>query len=343
MRIGLFGGTLDPIHLGHLRSAEEVWEGLGLHQVWFIPSGSPPHKDPSTLTHFKHRFKMVQLAVQHIDHFDVLGVEGERPGPSYSVDTLSYLASSLSEEQEFFFIIGSDAFNELKTWKEPRHLVDFANLVVINRNKQSWDQTQQVLKELFPEYSAGKNGRIFSASGKKNIIFHEVTNLEISATDIRKRRRSNMSVRFLVPEKVLQYMEEHDLYVKNPASDPTHPSKWKGTSSELAAIISDEVLKNKGEKVIILDVQGLSSVTDFIIIAHGYSVRHVQGMAENIRRDLKKHGIYPYGIEGEKEGNWILLDYGDVILHLFLEPLREFYDLEGLWSEAPSRIVEDKP
>ncbi len=342
MRIGLFGGTLDPIHIGHLRSAEEVWEGMGLDQIWFIPAGCPPHKDPEKLTPFEHRMEMVRLAIEGTGHFQVLPIEGERQGPSYSVDTLSYLASSFPSNREFFFILGSDAFNELDTWKDPRNLVNYANLIVINRDGQQWRKVQKTLEKLFPEFSLDEDKRAFSAPGKKKIIFYKVTNLEISATEIRKRRRSGMSVRFLVPKKVLEYMEEHSLYVKNPVSNSNPVSQWQGSSSELAALISDEVLKNKGERVIILDVRGLSSVTDYIIIAHGYSVRHVQGMAENIRRDLKKLGIVPYGVEGEKEGNWILLDFGDVILHLFLEPLREFYDLEGLWSEAPRRTVEEK-
>ena len=342
MRIGLFGGTLDPIHIGHLRSAEEVWEGLGLEQIWFIPAGCPPHKDPEKLTPFSHRIEMVRLAIEGTSHFHVLPIEGEREGPSYSVDTLSHLALGASQDQEFYFILGSDAFNELAKWKEPRRLVDYANLVVINRDGEQWSLVEKTLKDLFPEYAPDEKKRTFSAPGKKKIIFYKVTNLEISATEIRKRRRSGMSVRFLVPNKVLKYMEEHGLYVKNPVSNPNSVSQWQGSSSELAALISDEVLNNKGERVIILDVRGLSSVTDYIIIAHGYSVRHVQGMAENIRRDLKKLGVFPYGVEGEKEGNWVLLDFGDVILHLFLEPLREFYDLEGLWSEAPKRTVEEK-
>ena len=342
MRIGLFGGTLAPIHIGHLRSAEEVWEGLGLDEVWFIPAGCPPHKDPASLTPFSHRMEMVRLAINGVGHFKVLTIEGERPGPSYSVDTLSTLAAGSSSERDFYFVLGSDAFNELSTWKRPRDLVDYANLVVINRDDSQWAKVHRTMAELFPEYEPDTNKKTFAMPGKKRIILHKVTNLAVSATEIRKRRRSGMSVRFLVPEKVLKYMEEHDLYVKHPVSNPDSAAKWKGVSSELAALISDEVLKNKGERVIILDVRGLSSVTDYIIIAHGYSVRHVQGMAENIQRDLKKMGIIPYGVEGEREGNWILLDYGDVILHLFLEPLREFYDLEGLWSEAPRRIVEDK-
>jgi len=92
-----------------------------------------------------------------------------------------------------------------------------------------------------------------------------------------------------------------------------------------------------GEKIVALDVQGLSSICDFFLIAQGRSTRHVQGTADKLREILKKQRIYPLDIEGEREGKWILLDYGDIVVHLFYEPMREFYDLEGLWHEA--RII----
>ena len=92
-----------------------------------------------------------------------------------------------------------------------------------------------------------------------------------------------------------------------------------------------------GERIIALDVRGLSSICDFFIIAQGRSTRHVQGTSEKLREFLKKEKIYPLDVEGEREGKWILLDYGDIVVHLFYEPMREFYDLEGLWHEA--RIV----
>ncbi len=104
--------------------------------------------------------------------------------------------------------------------------------------------------------------------------------------------------------------------------------------------IASEVIGNKGEDVVILDVKGLSSLADYFIISHGLSTRHVQGMADKMRRALRKKGIRCVGLEGEKEGKWILMDYGDVVVHLFYGPVREFYDLEGLWSQAPRMDVE---
>ncbi len=105
--------------------------------------------------------------------------------------------------------------------------------------------------------------------------------------------------------------------------------------NELVMTIAHEVLENKGEDVVVLDVRGLSSMSDYFVISHGRSTRHVQGMADNILRSLRKKGIKCLGVEGEREGKWVLMDYGDVVVHLFYGPVREFYDLEGLWSQAP--------
>ncbi len=105
--------------------------------------------------------------------------------------------------------------------------------------------------------------------------------------------------------------------------------------------IASEVIENKGEDPVILDVRGLSSLADYFIISHGRSTRHVQGMADKMRRALKKKGIHCIGMEGENEGKWILMDYGDVVVHLFYGPVREFYDLEGLWSQAPRINIEE--
>ncbi|MBW1933858.1 MAG: ribosome silencing factor, partial [Deltaproteobacteria bacterium] len=94
-----------------------------------------------------------------------------------------------------------------------------------------------------------------------------------------------------------------------------------------------------GEQVVILDMRGFSSLADFFIISQGRSTKHVQGIANKLRKNLRKKGTKCRGVEGEKEGKWILMDYGDVIVHLFYEPIRDFYDLEGLWSEVPKIIL----
>ncbi len=328
MRIGLLGGTLDPVHFGHLRSAEEIREALELDEIWFMPAALPPHKKPSTLTSFAHRLAMVELAVASTDHFKTTAIEDERPGPSYSIDTLKELGERHKDEAEFFFILGNDAFLDIETWKDYGSLTDHGSLVIMRRDHEDSSGLKQVISRAFPKHSIQEEKDIFIAHDKGTIYLYSVTHLAISGTDIRRRARSGLSVRFLVPEEVRKYMEKNSLYAES-TGDPS-PSL-----EEPVQQIVSEILENKGEQVVILDMRGLSSLADFFIISHGRSTRHVQGIANKMRKNLRKKGIKCRGIEGEKEGKWILMDYGDVIVHLFYEPIRDFYDLEGLWSEVP--------
>jgi nicotinate-nucleotide adenylyltransferase len=337
VRIGLFGGTLNPIHFGHLRSAEEVREVMELDEVWFVPAALPPHKQSENILPFSDRLTMVELATAPVRHFKVSTIEKDRPGPSYSIDTLRELKEIHGGKTEFFFIIGSDAFLDIETWKEYLHLTDYASLVVMGRRQGDLERAREVISRAFPTYRVQDRRAIYSAPGKKAIHLNSVTHLAISATDIRRRVRTGLSVRFLVPEAVRRYMRENSLYVQPLKSE----DKRNMPSELLVREIAAEVSANKGEELIVLDMRRRSPIADFFIIAQGRSTRHVQGTANNTRKNLRKKGIRCRGIEGEGKGKWILMDYGDIVVHLFYEPIRVLYDLEGLWSDVP-RLTLDK-
>ncbi|MBW1671886.1 MAG: nicotinate (nicotinamide) nucleotide adenylyltransferase [Deltaproteobacteria bacterium] len=342
MRIGLLGGTLDPVHFGHLRSAEEIREALELDEIWFMPAALPPHKELSTLTSFAHRLAMVELAVTSTDPFKATAIEDERPGPSYSIDTLKELGKRYKNEAEFFFILGSDAFLDIETWKDYGSLTDYGSLVIMRRGREDSSGLNQVISRAFPNHRIQGEKDIFIAHDKGTIYLYSVTHLAISGTDIRRRARAGLSVRFLVPEEVRIYMEKNSLYAESAGdSSPSLKDEESKVASleEPAQQIVEEILESKGEQVVILDMRGFSSLADFFIISQGRSTKHVQGIANKLRKNLRKKGTKCRGVEGEQEGKWILMDYGDVIVHLFYEPIRDFYDLEGLWSEVPKIIL----
>jgi len=173
----------------------------------------------------------------------------------------------------------------------------------------------------------------------------KVTPIAVSSTDIRRRTRAGLSTRFLVPEKVRRYMITNRLYL--PGEDTMHaPKEDRADPVEaVAQAIASQINDNKGEDIVILDMRGISPVADFFIIAHGRSTKHVQGMASKMQKELSRMHIRCISVEGEEEGNWILMDFGDVVVHLFYKPIRSFYDLEGLWHEAPrlpSRPIDIK-
>ncbi|MGB9712505.1 MAG: nicotinate (nicotinamide) nucleotide adenylyltransferase [Dissulfurimicrobium hydrothermale] len=326
MHIGLFGGTFDPIHYGHLRSAEEVREAFGLDEIWFIPTAYPPHKDTGDITPFHHRLAMTRLAVNGVDYFKVLDIEAKRNGPSYSIDTLREL-SGLHPDKEFYFILGSDAFASITSWKEYWHIPEFTSIVVMGRKDGEIEEVKRIIARTFRNTRPdGPGDGAFMLPEGKGIYLAKVTHIEISSTKMRELLINGRSIRFLLPHEVTKYISANDLY--------------RDEAMKLAVELANEVANNKGEEVVILNLRGLSDFTSFFVIAHGRSARHIQGMADNILEVFAQKDIHPLDIEGKKEAKWILMDYGEVVVHLFYEPMRAFYDLEGLWSQAKRQYIK---
>lgn len=207
-RVGIFGGTFNPIHLAHLRSAEEVREGQTLDRILFIPSATPPHKQ--SVAAAAHRLAMVRLAVAGNPYFQVSTIEIARRGRSYSVDTLRALRARMPRAS-FAFIMGIDAFRELDTWKEYESIFALADLVVTSRpplRDRAWRRALPVAVRTHFCYRAGQ---LEHRTGNR-IIFQPVSDLDISASSIRQRLSRGLSIRYLVPTAVERYIARHGLY-----------------------------------------------------------------------------------------------------------------------------------
>jgi nicotinate-nucleotide adenylyltransferase len=184
-KIGLFGGTFDPIHIGHLIIAEEVRRKLSLSEVWFIPSYVPPHKRDAVITP-EHRLKMVELAIQSNKHFKVIDIELKRKGKSYTLDTMKQLKEDYPDE-EFYFIIGADMVEYLPNWYKIDELIRLVQFVGVKRSGYKLESAYPV-KEV------------------------EVPLIEISSTELRKRLGKGESTYYWIPEEVRQYIREMGLY-----------------------------------------------------------------------------------------------------------------------------------
>jgi nicotinate-nucleotide adenylyltransferase len=212
LRLGILGGTFDPIHLGHLRAAEEIGEALNLEKVYLIPSASPPHKAGEPVTSFQHRWAMVHLAADASPRLDAMDLEGRRPGLSYSIETLREFHSLFGPAPDLFFILGVDAFLEIRTWKEYRDLFDYAHFVVIRRPGYSMDSLGPLLLDLGLEGHPGGRTDQYTAASGKQLLLMTTTLMDISATRIRQMVASGRSIRFLVPETVQAYIRQEELY-----------------------------------------------------------------------------------------------------------------------------------
>lgn len=218
MRLGILGGTFDPIHLGHLRTAEEIGQGLDLEKVYLIPSASPPHRTREPFASFKHRLDMARMAVEDSSLLEALDLENRRPGLSYSIETLKELHKLFSPRPELFFILGTDAFFEIKTWKDYRHLFDYAHFVIIQRAGFQPENLGTLLQNLGVEVGKTDRANVFTAPSGNKIMLIETTLMDISSTRIRKMVIEGESIRFLVLESVANHITKNKLY-KNDASD----------------------------------------------------------------------------------------------------------------------------
>lgn len=217
-RIGVFGGTFDPVHLAHLRCAEEAREQLGLDQVLFVPAADPPHKTRQRVTPARHRLAMVRLAVAGHPAFRVSPIECERRGRSYTVDTLRALRARLPGAA-LTLLIGLDAWREIGTWKDYRTLFSLADVGVWTRPPGRLVRPRALLPVAARgDFCYGSSQLELRHHTGTRIRFLTVTALDISATDIRQRSRSGRSIRYLVPEAVARYATREGLYRQSRAA-----------------------------------------------------------------------------------------------------------------------------
>ncbi len=198
MDIGVLGGTFDPIHLGHLMMAEEAKQRLALARVIFVPAGQPWLKVDKAVAPGTHRVEMVRRAIAGQADFELSTTEVDRPGPSYTVDTVDVLERQLGTEASFFLLLGWDSLAELALWKEPAKLVQLCRLVAIPRPDCS-PPDLEALESSIPGIA-------------RSMVLLDVPPVDISSSDIRERVAQGLPFRHLVPEEVAKYIEEQGLY-----------------------------------------------------------------------------------------------------------------------------------
>lgn len=198
MKIGILGGTFDPVHLAHLLLAETCREECGLDQVRLLPASNPPHKQGETISPAKQRIAMLEFAVAGFPEFVVDRREIKRDGLSYTWQTLTEFREEFPED-ELFFLMGSDSLRDLMTWKNPETIAELATLVAVNRGPISAEQMNSYLEPL-PEVI------------RKAIRFVQMPAVDISASEIRDRARAGRSLRFLTPRPIERYIVEQGLY-----------------------------------------------------------------------------------------------------------------------------------
>lgn len=226
-RVGLFGGSFNPVHLAHLVLAEQAWAMLDLDRVIFIPAKLPPHKDPAALAGARERLRMVRLAITGRSAFAVSDIELRRKGPSYTIDTVTAMRRRFGKNAKIFFLIGTDTVPELPTWHKIRQLVELCDFVPVSR----------------PGVRVPALSTLARGLGKKaasDILSRTIRMplLDISASDIRCRVADGRSIRYLVPDAVAEYMHGKKLYFKPTATKAasSRPRRCSGGASPRSSV-----------------------------------------------------------------------------------------------------------
>lgn len=199
-RIGVIGGTFDPVHYAHLAIAEEVYSALKLARMIFVPAGQPPHKMEDCITPVHQRLAMLELALASNSHFALSLVDVQRTGPSYTVDTLRLLHQELGPRTELYFVIGGDSLEDLPSWHEPAGVLAQATIVALMRPG-------------FKEISGYREQLEARLPGiRQRLIILDGPRMDISSTDLRQRVAENRPIRYQTPEAVEDYIRRHGLY-----------------------------------------------------------------------------------------------------------------------------------
>ena len=209
MKIGIFGGTFNPIHFGHLRPIEEVRENFNLNKILFVLAKNPPHKFSKNILPANVRFEILKIALEDNPYFFSSDIEIKRKGKSYTYDTLIEI-KEIHKNDEIFLIIGKDSFYDLKTWYKWKEILKLVDIIVLNRkiSKRSYEE------ENYMETLGYKkiNNSIYENESKRKVYLFENSIIEVSSSKIRENFKKGLSNRYLIPEKALKFIVENKFY-----------------------------------------------------------------------------------------------------------------------------------
>lgn len=332
--VGVLGGTFDPVHLGHLEMARTAQRMLGLERLLLLPTAIPPHKSVPGLTSAAHRDAMLRIAVDGEEGLEVETMELDTGAVCYTIDTLRRLRQGPPALRPVF-VMGMDSLLEIETWRAHEELVREFDLAVIDRDGEGPEEARRRLPADLVERMVELPGPEAAGTapgepGQGGRIFHlPMTAIPVSSTRVRRLAARGESLAGLVPPAVARYIRDNDLYRQEDRPLTTQLPPEVDRCVEAA-------LDKKAEDLVVLDLRGLSDVTDFFVICHGTSEPHVKAIKdsidESLRKDLK---LRPSHVEGDRQAEWVLLDYIDFVVHVFIADKREFYRLESLWGDAP--------
>lgn len=334
-RVAIFGGTFNPIHTGHVQCVQALIEKMSIDRVVVMPAAQNPLKNMTDGPTPEQRLEMTKLAFKDFaDQVDVSDFEIKKGGKSYTIESLKNFSKETNPEN-LHLVVGADELFQFDKWKDYQEILKLSNLIVINRPGSMFPLSSeelplgvQNLVEIFDK------GFITLKTGR-HIEFLRMKDNPASSTEIRKWLRTGRNCAAQLNINVEEYIKSNGLY----ASLAPRIGDYKKFTEFCAQIMFDRKAINvKG-----FDLTNLGKASEFTLIASGTSNRHTQAIGEVIVKEVKgEFNVLPQSIEGMQEGRWVLLDYGNLIVHVFYDYLRSEHNMEELWKEGIDLKLIDK-
>lgn len=325
-RIGIFGGTFNPLHTGHINAISTVRGRLGLDKIAVVPAAQNPKKIPIEGPTNEQRLEMLRIGFSEMDFVEIDDQELKRGGPSYSIETVQEYAKKIGPD-ELYLIIGLDQFEAFDTWKDFEKIIQLCNLIVCTRPGHQLPFSADEMPEGLKKHVAAFDRSYVQLDTGRGIDFVRLQDVDVSASDVRKRLRSGRAVDRHLTIPIEEYIRGQNLY---------GPLKERiGDYAEFTKFCAAGLNNRKAINVRGFDLRKIEAPAEFTLIASGTSTRHAQSLAETVVREVKEeYGVLPQSVEGMSEGRWVLVDYGSLIVHVFYDYVRNEYRLEDLWKQG---------
>ena len=346
----MFGGTFDPIHLGHVQTVAALQKDLKIDQIRWVLSAQPPHRD-SPQASIEQRLAMLEMALAGFPNMVSDDIEARRDKASYTIDTLVHFRQS-NPDASINLIVGSDIMASFHRWHRHDEILSIANIIVMHRAGYPNDINPVLQDAITDDWSVVRK----TAFGK--VFVYAAPPVPVSATQIRQAIAKASDVRDSLNPEVYEFILQNHLYVsaenpekqiethedimiESPAQADFSAEPILFDSDQQVQMIVDALEDNKALDIKVLNISEVASFADYMVIATGTSSTHLRAISSNAVRELSRQGLKSIGEEGRDSNEWVLADFGDVVVHIMRQEVRELYDLEKLWDPEVRKALSE--
>lgn len=333
-RVGVFGGTFNPLHTGHINLILTAKSRMNLDKIFVVPAMQNPRKAETEGASVEHRLGMLRAGLEEYSDFVAIDEqELRRKGPSFTVETIRDYARFVPAEN-LYLIVGMDQLEDFDNWRDYKEILTLANLIVATRPGHNPPFAVEDLPEGLRPLVADFDRQFVQLESGRNIEFLRLTDNDISSTDVRKCLLTGRSVDRYLTIPVEEYIRKNELYA---------PLRERiGDYEDFTKFCANALFERKAINVKGFDLRNEEAPTEFTLVASGTSTRHASSLAETVVRAVKEEfNVYPQSVEGMQEGRWVLLDYGSLIVHVFYDFVRQEYQIEELWKRGRDLQLKD--